>query len=252
MFAWLGSGRTHRRNVGAAGRDLDQAARAGLPVPSGAVLLDEFYRFALDNELIAEIGQRVSVMDSLVLHATLFESVHLPQFDMPVIVRAVAGDESDANAGDISDSDAVDSRDPPQMCRALSTAWSEAGRGEPTARRDVLLLQTVTAVCKGTAESRANAEMDLIEVWTPTGGSGEFASRPSAAYDLARLNRLRLPDENRPPYERRLQMLMRGVRRSLGLGDWVVTWADDGHICWLLNLSVMTPRPPLIGAVKGR
>jgi hypothetical protein len=38
--------------------------------------------------------------------------------------------------------------------------------------------------------------------------------------------------------------LLRGVRRSLGQGDWQIVWADDGHICRLRAVY------PIVGAVR--
>jgi hypothetical protein len=37
-------------------------------------------------------------------------------------------------------------------------------------------------------------------------------------------------------------MLLGGVRRTFGRGDWSIKWADDGRICWLLEVT------PLAGA----
>ena len=41
----------------------------------------------------------------------------------------------------------------------------------------------------------------------------------------------------------RLQALLRDIRRWLGNRDWDIEWADDGRICWLVQLRPIT-RPP--------
>jgi rifampicin phosphotransferase len=51
-------------------------------------------------------------------------------------------------------------------------------------------------------------------------------------------------DENLPGFARRLQMLLRGVRRTFGRGAWRVEWADDGEVCWLLQVNPL-PDPPI-------
>jgi hypothetical protein len=222
LFAWLGSGRTRRREVGAAARHLDQAARAGLPVPPGAVLLDEVYRLAIANDLAADVGSRVVVTDPLALWATIFESIHLPRFDRPVEAGAVPPDpNTHLPAGQ---PDVVDTADPNALGQALAAAWSLPPGADPAARRDVLLLETVAAVTCGSATGRAAVEHD--ERWY----AGTEDSRPEP---LARLRAWQPPDETLPPDAQRLQMLLRGVRHSLGQGDWQIAWADDGHICWL-------------------
>lgn len=214
MFAWLGSGRTRKRDVDAGAQALDRAARAGLPVPAGAVLLDEFFRLALDNRLLMSAGERVVVAEPDALWATIFESVRLPHFDRPVEVRPAtpaAGEGPQPPAG-------VDTADPTAFGRALAAAWSIGG---PSPRRDVVLLETVEAVAEGTAVSRTAEDED------------EITQLPLAPHALPRLEGWRRPDETRAPHEQRLQMLLRGVRHSLGRGDWAIAWADDGRVCWL-------------------
>ena len=50
------------------------------------------------------------------------------------------------------------------------------------------------------------------------------------------------------PFARRLQLLLRGVRRTFGpgnsatdwRGDWDIEWADDGEVCWLVQIRPAT------------
>lgn len=228
MFAWLGSGRTRRRNVAPATQSLDAAARAGLPVAPGAVLLDEFFRLAADHHLLSLTGEQVVVTEPEALWATIFESAHLPRFDRPVEVRPATA------SGDAWGCAAVDSADAQTFAQALAAAWSAAS-GE-AARRDVVLLETVDPTLAGTAVSNAAATED--QVWTASAAPTLGEPRP-----LPRLSRWQLPDDTRPDHEQRLQMLLRGVRHSLGRGDWLIAWADDGQVCWLRGVSRLTEPP---------
>lgn len=235
MFAWLGSGRTRRRPVAASARNLDLAARSGLPVPPGAVLLDEFFQIVRANDLVAATGSRLYVTDPQALWATLFASVRLPRFDRAIAVR-VAHDMDSSTLARCGLEPEIDAEDPQQLARALAEAWSQAGHGESLKRRDVLLLETVAFETCGTATSAASGARDMIEIWSQPGTANGSEEPLRETYELARLDGLRRPDEQLAPYAQRLQMLLRGVRRSLGRGNWVVSWVDDGHICWLTDV----------------
>lgn len=221
MFIWLGAGRARRRAVGPAGRLLDQAAQAGLPVPAGAVLLDEFYRFALGAGL-ARAGGGVVIPDPELWHNTLHHSAHLPRFPRPVAVSVIpTGDDPDTlQPGDHS----VDFNDAPAAARAVAAAWSRAAAD--TARRDVLILETVATQTAGLALTTDGAADDTVTLSQPAAG----------ALALPQLHGRRGPDGDIPPYARRLQQLMRGARRTFGRGVWRIRWADDGHICWLVGV----------------
>ena len=231
LFIWLGSGRARRRAVGPPARQLDQAAQAGLPVPAGAVLLDEFFRLALDTGLAQANGRTVAIPDPELWHNTLFHSVRLPRFRRPVAVYAVAvattGDETAAGAPPVACRD-VDFANPPAAARALEAVWSAAPPGD-TARRDALIIEMVPAQVTGAATTT-----DADDDWVAPAGAAPFA--------LPQLRGRRGPDADRPPYVRRLQQLLRGVRRTFGSGAWRIEWADDGHICWLVLVSaVLSP-----------
>ncbi|RIK23303.1 MAG: hypothetical protein DCC51_03985 [Anaerolineae bacterium] len=75
----------------AKGQYLDQAARAGLPVPAGAILLDDLWGTFLKNNLVAISGGRAIIPDPELFHNTLFYSVRLPRFNNLVAIRAAVG-----------------------------------------------------------------------------------------------------------------------------------------------------------------
>ncbi len=89
-FIWLGSGRTRRRNVARKGSLLDQAARSGLPVPRGGILLDDFYRICLENGVVEEVAGAVAVPDPEWLHEVLYGEVRFPRLEKLVAVRSAS------------------------------------------------------------------------------------------------------------------------------------------------------------------
>ena len=87
LFIWLGSGRARRRRIGHKGRLLDEAARAGLPVPAGAILTDELLRVFVEKGLVENYDGRLIAPDPELLHNTLFFTVGLPRLDRPGALR---------------------------------------------------------------------------------------------------------------------------------------------------------------------
>jgi len=238
LFIWLGSGRARRRAVSSPARQLDQAAQAGLPVPAGAVLLDEFFRLALDTGLARGDGQGVVIPDPELWHNTLFHSVRLPRFRGLVAVYAVGDETTAAGAPPVACRD-VDFANPTAAARAFEVVWSAAPPGD-TARRDALIIEMIPAQVTGAATT-TDAEDD----WVALTGAAPFA--------LPQMRGRRGPDASQPPYARRLQQLLRGVRRTFGPGAWRIEWADDGRICWLAQVravssSAAQPVPSLPGA----
>lgn len=231
MFIWLGAGRARRRKVGDAGRLLDEAARGGLPVPAGAILLDEFFRLAQTEGLAVEYGGHATIADPELLYNTLIHSVRLPRFRRPVSVRAVRDDEVSESATALTSHPFIDFDDPAAAAGALAAAWSAFGQED--ARRDVLIAERVEARHAGVAVMEADSENDLIRY--ADGPAGE------AVLSLPRLRRGSRSAEALPPFGRRLQQLLRGARRTLGADDWLVEWADDGYICWLVGVQRLLP-----------
>ena len=57
---------------------------------------------------------------------------------------------------------------------------------------------------------------------------------------LPRLTGWQTPDPDLPPFARRVQMLLRGARRTFGPGMWQIEWIDDGQICYLVTAAKST------------
>jgi pyruvate,water dikinase len=233
MFVWLGSGRARKQGVSQKGQLMDRAARAGLPVPAGAILLDPFYRLAIAENMARVEQERVTIVDPELLHNTLRYSVRLPRFDHPITVSPLFDEDewydSPLNG---NETDFGNARD---LARVLAQVWTAYHKNKPVARYDVLLMEKVEPNQSGVVISRDDDEFDsMILDGSPV---NELDQRIPKGIDLPRLQRFQLPKSNRLPFERRLQMLLGGVRRTFGAGDWRIDWADDGHICWLLMVS---------------
>lgn len=227
LFIWVGSGRARKRHVSGVGRWLDAAAQGGLPVPAGAVLLDEFFRVSLDKGLAHESGGRATIPDAELWHNTLFYSVRLPRFVRQIVVRA-----SCAEAGGLAPAGPpVNFDDPHQAARAVAATWSVWANGEAAARRDVLLLETVAAATSGLATTITGEESDEVILF----GDGPAVQSLTIPQLHGR------PTVAQPPFIRRLQQALRGARRTLGPGAWRMEWADDGRICWLVGIAALPP-----------
>ncbi|NCF65857.1 MAG: hypothetical protein GWP61_07780 [Chloroflexi bacterium] len=229
-FIWLGSGRTRRRGVARKGRLLDQAARADLPVPSGGILLDEFYQICLTEGLAEQVGDLVVVPDPIWLHEVLYQDVRFPRLPQVVAVRSATAVSADhARLDQITRLD-VDFYDPLQLATALREAWTAMNRVNDYQSRDILVMEMVTSQTAGTALTAAAVVQDQVTVITSKPGEerGSFA--------MNRLRAFQRKSGELPHFAQRLQMLLRGVRRTFGRGDWRIDWADDGQICWLLQV----------------
>jgi rifampicin phosphotransferase len=242
-FIWLGSGRSKKYKVGNKGRLLDQAARAGLPVPNGGILLDEFYVIARREGVVEESGDRIVVPDSEWLHTVLQRDARFPSLPGQVAVRSAfaAEDRPDASlAGYFTTKLHVDFDDPRQMADALRAVWSSALARAGDFRRDVLVMEMVAAQTAGVAFTEAAFEDDLVNF---TRGTADSLVSGAVAGEMLQIPQLRgweAVTSDLPPFAQRLQKLLRGVRRTFGAGDWDVEWADDGAVCWLVQVRPVT------------
>ena len=188
---------------------LTRCMAAGLRVPAGAILLDEDGTEPTTASLGAlRPGERIALRP--------------------------AGSRSTSALH-------VSTDDPAALADALAAVW-RSGNG---VRRDMLIMAMVDAVHTGVAMLRQDVEDDLVEAVE------EFAGASAAAVRRLAVPRLRHSwerahrgvDEWRtplPPWAMRLARLLRGVRRVVGRGDWEVEWADDGRVCWLLQVGPLT------------
>jgi hypothetical protein len=243
LFVWLGSRRTRKHEVGDKCRYLDQATSAGLPVPSGAILLDELYRLFLAEEVIEVVEDTIRVPDPGFLYQTLYAGVHFPKIERPVVVRAAFSwpnsPERDPQ-GTFAHRLTADLNEAAQLAEALAKVWSSAFAMETrrkqknvTMRRDVLVMEAVDISVRGWVTTRQQEAEDALNV-----EEGEIGS---AKKSLSKLRPWRSPDKSLPAYAQRLQQLMRGVRRTFGKRELRVDWIDDGRICWITQVSSQGP-----------
>jgi len=229
-FIWLGSGRTRKRKVARKGRLLDQAARSGLPVPYGGILLDDFYRICLLEGLAESVDGAVIIPDPVWLHEVLFRDVRFPRLKKFAAVRSAAASTAvESHPITIARLD-VDLREPVQVAEALREVWSAMHRLNSEQPLDVLVMEMVSIQTAGKAMSALDSTKDQINVTIGTD------SELYGSFTLEKIGAFQRASANKPPFARRLQKLLRGVRRSFGKGDWRIDWVDDGEICQLLQI----------------
>ncbi len=218
-FVWLGSGRTRKFDVSPKALYLDLAARARLPVPNGGVILDELYRLLLDEGVLRQTDNRVEAADPVWLWETVYHSVRFPRLANRVAVRGT----HPATAW--TPLLAVDFQEPSALAESLCAWWTAVLPQPESVRRDVLVMEMVDVKTAGTAVSRQSESSDQFSV------NGERLVLP-------KLKGWGRPSPDLPDHLRRAQMLLRGTRRTFGKGNWQIDWADDGRVCWLLQLSM--------------
>lgn len=237
MFAWLGSGRAKRNGVAPAGCLLDEATRAHLPVPNGAVILDLFYRLAQQEGWVTLQNGRLIFPAPQRLSDALYQSIRFPRFDRPVLIRPVHSQATAQTTALPTPEESfiavplTDANDPQQLAAALGRSWSAADPLETTWRRDTLIMEMIQVAEHGTAVTSDNSETDTVYYPSPTA---------QQALDIPKLSGWQRPNERFAPHLRRLQQLLRGIRRTFGRGAWAIEWADDGEICWLMTIYPTT------------
>jgi rifampicin phosphotransferase len=229
-FIWLGANRARKWPVGEKGRLLDKAAHAGLPVPPGAILLDEVYQLLLEAGVILADNGYVTAPDPDWLFETFYEGVRFPRLNKPMLIRrAFSLDGAAVSAPPYPT--LVDLTDPDELARALTAVWSFP-QSPPTLRRDALLLGEVAGEVWGTAVTTPT---------TPDQTTYQTPESPPTNLTLPQLGRFGRTTPGLPAFAQRLQKLLRGCRRTLGPANpWQIEWRDDGHICWLIQI---TPLP---------
>ena len=249
-FVWLGAKRAKKAGVGHKAALLDYAARMGLPVPNGGIILHEFFLYALENGLIRYEDNHLHLPDPPALAHTLFDLFHFPRLDKPVAIRSAFSAEDTVTSSlagyftsklDVLGSNGID------FIKSLHEVWTSADKVAGEFRRDVLVMEMVAAQQAGVAFSEAAYADDLVNF--TTGLADQLVSGHVAGQTLL-LSQLQGGEwpTAQEPFARRLQLLLRGVRRTFGpgnsatewRGDWDIEWADDGQVCWLVQVRPAT------------
>jgi pyruvate,water dikinase len=238
----LGSGEAAHKGCGPKAALLDRAARAGLPVPPGVIVLDEAWRSAVERGLVRVEGvtdrRPVSVPDpSLLVHL-----IGLPPFAGPLAVRSAFSAEdgtTDSLAGVFVSGLFVDGRRPAALAAGLAGVWASAFRRPRGFRRDLILQEMIHARRAGVAFTERQYEDDVVNA---TEGTAEHLVGGTLSGESLLLPKRRggeRPTEDAPAAAR-LQVLLRDVRRVFDEEDWDVEWADDGEHVWLVQVRPVT------------
>ena len=214
-FAWLGSKRAAKRDVAEPGCLLDRAANANLPVPAGGILLHDFYELALDEGIVQENDGAITAVSPQALHDLLYNLARFPRLENEMVLRWLQENQFGPTQPPIQPGD------PAALANSLCECWQQQN-----GRHDVLLITLPQTELAGTAVSPANADADADQIILPEG-----------KLRLAHLGRWQRPDSSLPPHAQRLQMLLRGLRRTIGDDGWEIEWMDDGRVCWLWEIK---------------
>ena len=224
---------------------VSQALHAGLPVPAGYLILDD----AWDQLQAAAIIRRSDANIEIVQADALAAEIGLPEHQSPVAVRsafaAEDGDDS-AMAGYFNTHLNIPADAAGPFNEALVDVWKSGDRYGQTAdfRRDILVMAMVDAEYAGVAFSEAAYEDDLVNYTTGTADRLVGGQEAGDAVTLPKLRRWERPTAD-TPFLRRLQQLLRAVRRTFAEtgSEWDIEWADDGQVCWLLQVRPITRAP---------
>ena len=203
---------------------LHRAALAGVAIPSGVVVRDGDYAawcvegHPLPDDLrssVLAVRSAFSTEDNPRLsHAGMFDSV-----------LRVAGDDSRAIA-------------------AAAAQVRESGDGVAV-RRDLIVMKLIEAKHAGVAFTEREHEDDLVNLVPGTAEDLLTGKIPGQTLDIPRCRRGEETDVLLPSWAQRLQRVLQLVRdlanvNRWGSGDWDVEWADDGNVCWVVQLRPVT------------
>lgn len=208
-FLRIGSRSSTFRKLGISDnvRLLNEVIKGGLPVPASIVLLNEGWERMLADGIVEIDGENVIVQSADEFVARFA----LNGVRKEVVIHATTINSTKHNV-------------PPTaipLIEAIIAVW-QASRHHKTSRDDILIMEAVSAQRQGTVISRQDAPVDVI----------------SDALSLPKLSRWQRPTQS-ADWQRRLQLLLRGVRRTLSLEanqDWELSWADDGSVCWVVGI----------------
>lgn len=205
----LGSGQVAAGHVGPKAALLDTARRRGLAVPAGFVIPHGVDPGDLDDFLAATGATTVAVRSAF----------------------SVEDDSNDSHAGWFLTRLRVTSH---EYAGAVAEVRASADVRAPAARRDVLVMTMVPASHAGVAFSEPGTYDDVVN---EVAGTAETLVAGDVAGERHMVPRLEPAESGWP---RRLQRLLRQVRRRFGDEPWDVEWADDGVTCWLIQLRRIT------------
>lgn len=202
-------------------RALDRAARAGMPVPAGYVVLPALADLAVLHGALTVNGGRIEVHDPSVVRLWLDGAAAAGS---AVWVRGIHAVERSTPSQPAH----VPAND---LLSAVISLWQTHLHAHADATIQPVLIQDAPPI----------EQYGLA--WTSAGIGRDHAAIASGArfrdVVLERLfgwERAPNPPEIEPAMAR-IQALLRDVRRWLGGEHWQIEWVDDGSTCWLLSVQ---------------
>ena len=203
---------------------LHRAALAGVTIPSAVVVPDREYG--------AWCAEGCPLPDDL--RSSL------------LAVRSAFSDEDNprtSNAGVFTSMLRIPGSNPAAIAEAASLVRAS---GENIAlRRDVIVMKLIEAKHAGVAFTEREHEDDLVNLVAGTSEDLLTGKVAGQTLDIPRCRRGEDTDTLLPSWAQRLQRVLQLIRElsnvnRWGSGDWDVEWADDGKVCWVVQLRPVT------------
>ena len=128
---------------------------------------------------------------------------------------------------------------------AVAAAHVRASGDDRELRRDVIIMTMIEAKHAGVAFTEREHEDDLVNLVAGTAEDLMTGKVAGQTLDIPRCRRGEDTDVLLPSWAQRLQRVLQLVRELAnvnrwGSGDWDVEWADDGTVCWVVQLRPVT------------
>jgi rifampicin phosphotransferase len=244
---------------------LAQAAQKGLPVPAGYVLTFQAYLYARSQGWLKISEQQLIAEQPKPLAAFLAQqlaSIGEKGTGLWAVRSAFSLEDGQqaSMAGYFTSRLNVRLADAEELMLAVVAVWASAftrphlttsahtahkPTNETNFRLDILIMPMVAAQTAGVAFTETDFEDDRINYTEGLADvlvSGEVAGQE---LELAKLRNFER-SASKPKLDtigewpKRLQMLLRSVRKVFGAQNWDIEWADDGQECWLLQVRPIT------------
>jgi hypothetical protein len=125
----------------------------------------------------------------------------------------------------------INANDPDDLAQALCHVWSSSARVEGDFRRDVIIMEMIDAQISGVTYSEHEYQDDFV-----------LANEENL--QLAKLWAIEsVSSDDLADWAKRLQKLLRQIRREFGDKNWEIQWADDGQNCYLIGLRPIINPP---------
>ncbi len=223
-WAVIGGGDSRALDCAPKAAMLHRAARAGVAIPDAVVIPDAEF----DAWVAAGHALPSTLRGGLLVVRSAFATEDAP---------------SHTNTGAFTSVLRVPADD--RQAIAAAAAAVRASGAHAATTRDVLVMRQVAAQHAGVAFTEREHEDDLVNVVNGTAEELLAGKVSGQTLDIPRCRRGEPTDVLLPPWAQRLQRVLLLVRdlghvNRWGNGDWDVEWADDGEVCWVVQLRPVT------------